>query len=221
MRWAPRRTTARRARWAIGAVVARFVHTEEVTGSNPVSPTDDRVRSRSARLLPVVPAFETRSTAIGTLVTSCILRGQRGCCRFGDPVDDRLDCSGRPGGRKVYIGGTFFMRSFRAVHAGVVATALALVPVAASAAISQPVVKANAADYTPQLVPTTSVPSPEVNGIAVSATSGLTYAGGKFDKVTGSPQDFGNVVAFNTATGAVRDSFHPRFNNLVRDVEDA
>jgi hypothetical protein len=24
---------------AIGAVVARFVHTEEVTGSNPVSPT--------------------------------------------------------------------------------------------------------------------------------------------------------------------------------------
>jgi hypothetical protein len=26
---------------AIGAVVARFVHTEEVTGSNPVSPTSD------------------------------------------------------------------------------------------------------------------------------------------------------------------------------------
>ena len=26
---------------AIGAVVARFVHTEEVTGSNPVSPTVD------------------------------------------------------------------------------------------------------------------------------------------------------------------------------------
>lgn len=25
---------------AIGAVVARFVHTEEVTGSNPVSPTN-------------------------------------------------------------------------------------------------------------------------------------------------------------------------------------
>jgi hypothetical protein len=113
------------------------------------------------------------------------------------------------------------MRSFRAVRAGVVATALVLVPAAASAAISQPVVKANAADYTPQLVPTTAVPSPEVNGIAVSATSGLTYAGGRFDKVTGSAQDFGNVVAFNTATGAVRDSFHPRFNNLVRDVEDA
>ena len=32
---------------AIGAVVARFVHTEEVTGSNPVSPTDNKVRFRS------------------------------------------------------------------------------------------------------------------------------------------------------------------------------
>jgi hypothetical protein len=27
---------------AIGAVVARFVHTEEVTGSNPVSPTEGK-----------------------------------------------------------------------------------------------------------------------------------------------------------------------------------
>ena len=34
---------------AIGAVVARFVHTEEVTGSNPVSPTaSPLVRGRSA-----------------------------------------------------------------------------------------------------------------------------------------------------------------------------
>ena len=30
---------AQAALGAIGAVVARFVHTEEVTGSNPVSPT--------------------------------------------------------------------------------------------------------------------------------------------------------------------------------------
>ena len=30
---------------AIGAVVARFVHTEEVTGSNPVSPTNEMVCS--------------------------------------------------------------------------------------------------------------------------------------------------------------------------------
>src|SRR5689334_13487024 len=40
---------------AIGAVVARFVHTEEVTGSNPVSPTQtgspvrDRVVARLCR----------------------------------------------------------------------------------------------------------------------------------------------------------------------------
>ena len=30
---------------AIGAVVARFVHTEEVTGSNPVSPTEEQSES--------------------------------------------------------------------------------------------------------------------------------------------------------------------------------
>ncbi len=33
---------------AIGAVVARFVHTEEVTGSNPVSPTNEMVRSANS-----------------------------------------------------------------------------------------------------------------------------------------------------------------------------
>ncbi len=98
----------------------------------------------------------------------------------------------------------------------------ALLPTAAYAAIGHGgVVLANAADHTPQLVPTTLVPKPEVNGIAVSATSGLTYAGGKFDKVSGSAQAFGNLVAFNTATGAVRDTFHPQFNGVVRDVEDA
>jgi hypothetical protein len=36
MRYRGRRSSGARA---IGAVVARFVHTEEVTGSNPVSPT--------------------------------------------------------------------------------------------------------------------------------------------------------------------------------------
>jgi hypothetical protein len=114
------------------------------------------------------------------------------------------------------------MRSIHAVRAAVAAAALTLVPATALAATSQTaVVRENAADYTPQLVPTTAVPKPEVNGIAVSTTSGLTYAGGKFDQVTGSAQSFGNLVAFNTATGVVRDSFHPRFNNVVRDVEDA
>ena len=40
--WLPMRYGWRRPKRgsrAIGAVVARFVHTEEVTGSNPVSPT--------------------------------------------------------------------------------------------------------------------------------------------------------------------------------------
>ncbi len=36
----PAQGPAERSTWAIGAVVARFVHTEEVTGSNPVSPTE-------------------------------------------------------------------------------------------------------------------------------------------------------------------------------------
>src|SRR4051795_2629052 len=42
---------------AIGAVVARFVHTEEVTGSNPVSPTGDtgRVLSRGPGLRHLPP----------------------------------------------------------------------------------------------------------------------------------------------------------------------
>ncbi len=36
---------------AIGAVVARFVHTEEVTGSNPVSPTDREPLARPGVLV--------------------------------------------------------------------------------------------------------------------------------------------------------------------------
>jgi hypothetical protein len=54
---------------AIGAVVARFVHTEEVTGSNPVSPT--QVRSHigsigpmnSARCLTICLTTPTRNHA--------------------------------------------------------------------------------------------------------------------------------------------------------------
>ena len=51
------------ARGAIGAVVARFVHTEEVTGSNPVSPTLYPLPAGSAgnprRLSPVTPSMTT------------------------------------------------------------------------------------------------------------------------------------------------------------------
>jgi len=114
------------------------------------------------------------------------------------------------------------MRSSVLLRAATVAGALTLLPAAAYASIPHSgVVSKTAVAYTPQLVPTTAVPKPEVNGIAVSDASGLTYAGGKFDKVTGSTQGFGNLVSFTTATGAVRDAFHPQFNNTVRDVEDA
>src|SRR3712207_9320321 len=75
------------ARRAIGAVVARFVHTEEVTGSNPVSPTHYLVRSRRRRLLTRDIGRPGQLTDIGTLVTSCILRGQTPCPRFGTPPD--------------------------------------------------------------------------------------------------------------------------------------
>lgn len=49
---------------AIGAVVARFVHTEEVTGSNPVSPTLNGM-FRSPKAFPAIPLFE-QSRADGT-----------------------------------------------------------------------------------------------------------------------------------------------------------
>jgi hypothetical protein len=42
--------------WAIGAVVARFPDTEEVTGSNPVSPTRERLASEA-----VVPEVRTQA----------------------------------------------------------------------------------------------------------------------------------------------------------------
>ena len=48
-----RRTST--ARWAIGSVVERLVHTEEVTGSNPVSPT------RLAQPIPRTGALDRRS----------------------------------------------------------------------------------------------------------------------------------------------------------------
>ena len=43
-------------RWrsrAYGAVVARFVHTEEVTGSNPVTPTAETGDAPGVRPLPI------------------------------------------------------------------------------------------------------------------------------------------------------------------------
>ena len=65
-RWPPRSSARRlvaqlRAR-AIGAVVARFLHTEEVTGSNPVSPTTSgSYGTNNARICG--PATMTTATA--------------------------------------------------------------------------------------------------------------------------------------------------------------
>jgi Domain of unknown function (DUF5122) beta-propeller len=100
---------------------------------------------------------------------------------------------------------------------------LALAPLAASASLAQPtLVRQKAVGYTPQLVPTTTVPRPSVDGIASAA--GTTYAGGKFDRVissTGSTVSVTNIVAFDTSTGAIDTGFKPQLNNVVRDVEGA
>src|SRR5689334_20956198 len=63
VRFRLRCATVSGAAGAIGAVVARFVHTEEVTGSNPVSPTPPPHQRRSPPGRPfVVPGrVETRA----------------------------------------------------------------------------------------------------------------------------------------------------------------
>jgi hypothetical protein len=54
---------------AIGAVVARFVHTEEVTGSNPVSPTPHvsrsagRYRGSGRTVVPLVGVVSPRKVS--------------------------------------------------------------------------------------------------------------------------------------------------------------
>lgn len=60
---------------AIGAVVARFVHTEEVTGSNPVSPTKKGPRISGGLLRfwgfldgSVVSAWDSRMSSLTTYV---------------------------------------------------------------------------------------------------------------------------------------------------------
>ncbi len=83
------------------------------------------------------------------------------------------------------------------------------------------VVSKNAADYTPQLVATDTVPRPRVD--AITADGSTTYAGGLFDKVTagGVPHDRSNVVAFETSTGSIRTTFAPTFDKPIRAVENA
>src|SRR5699024_9342912 len=50
----PRSSSGGRPYRAIGAVVARFLHTEEVTGSNPVSPTTGSSGPRHADVAQLV-----------------------------------------------------------------------------------------------------------------------------------------------------------------------
>jgi hypothetical protein len=105
----------------------------------------------------------------------------------------------------------------RRVLAAAVGAALVLTPLTALGSNAQPgLVKQNAADYTPQLVPTAAVPRPSVDGIAAGPIT--TYAGGHFDRVTGTSGAVTNIVAFDTATGAIKTAFGPTLDNVVRDV---
>lgn len=86
------------------------------------------------------------------------------------------------------------------------------------------VVSQNAADHTPQLVPTLAVGHPRVDAITSPADgTGTVYAGGLFNKVTsaGVPYDVSNLVAFDANTGQVVSAFGPQFNKAVRAVENA
>ena len=101
--------------------------------------------------------------------------------------------------------------------AAAVGAAVVLTPVTAFGSNAQPgLVKQNAADYTPQLVPTSAVPRPSVDGIASGPST--TYAGGHFDRVTGTSAAVTNIVAFGTSTGVIKTSFGPTLNDVVRDV---
>ena len=64
--------------WAIGAAVARFPDTEEVTGSIPVSPTQSLIMKRKPPVNPGVFCF------------SPVITGQNGC--FG-PLRKPYDAS--------------------------------------------------------------------------------------------------------------------------------
>ena len=112
------------------------------------------------------------------------------------------------------------------LRSGVVAAigtaVVSLVPALALASVPhERVVSENAADYTPQLVATTTVAHPRVDAITSDSTT--TYAGGFFDRLTRNGQGFdrSNLVAFNTSDGSVRTDFAPTLDKQVRAVENA
>jgi hypothetical protein len=74
------------------------------------------------------------------------------------------------------------------------------------------VVRANAADYTPELVPSSAVPQPHVDAIAINGDT--VYAAGRFDTVKhGNTTHTGmrNIVAFDRVNGQVKTAFQPQF----------
>jgi hypothetical protein len=82
-------------------------------------------------------------------------------------------------------------------------------------------VKENAADYTPELVPTATVARPRVD--AITAEGATAYAGGLFDRVTagGVAHVRSNLMAFDAGTGSLRSGFAPTFDKPIRAVENA
>ncbi len=76
----------------------------------------------------------------------------------------------------------------------------------------QRVVRANAADYTPQLVPSKAVAQPHVDAIAIHGDT--VYAAGRFDVVKHGGTTYPglrNIVAFDRHTGQVKSAFRPQF----------
>lgn len=82
-------------------------------------------------------------------------------------------------------------------------------------------VSTNAADFTPQVVATQSVPKPYVD--AITAEGATTYAGGRFDRVAKGTASVArsNIVAFSTTDGTIRPGFSPVLDGQVRALENA
>jgi Domain of unknown function (DUF5122) beta-propeller len=108
------------------------------------------------------------------------------------------------------------------VRVAVAGSALVLVPAAAEAAAPQARVTAqNAVAYTPQLV-STGTERVRVDALTVAGTR--TYAGGRFSTVTQGGKTYrglGNIMAFNTNTGAVDAGFDAQFDAPVTALEAA
>ena len=114
------------------------------------------------------------------------------------------------------------IRRHRAVFASALGVALVVVSggVAHSQAQQASVVLENPADYTPVLVPTSTVDRPRVDAIAQLGST--MYAGGVFTQVKeagGATFNRKNMMAFDAATGAISQSFATPVSGNVLAVE--